>query len=41
MENLAKLTDDEMIEYITLAGCTLNRSPKKNWVENEGGLPEY
>lgn len=24
-----------------LAGCSLNRSKGKNWVENEGGLPEY
>jgi hypothetical protein len=24
-----------------MAGCSLDRSSKHNWVENEGGLPEY
>lgn len=24
-----------------MAGCTLNKSSKHNWVEDEGGLPEY
>jgi len=23
------------------AGCSLDSSPKKNWVENSGGLPDY
>ena len=29
-------------QFVSLAGCTLDRSPgKSNWVEEEGGLPEY
>lgn len=28
-------------EAIILAGCSLNVSPKKNWVEKKGGLPPY
>lgn len=24
-----------------MAGCSLNKSSKHNWVEDEGGLPEY
>jgi uncharacterized protein YdaT len=24
-----------------MAGCSLNKSSKHNWIENEGGLPEY
>lgn len=28
--------------YVKLAGCTLERVPgKNNWVEEQGGLPEY
>jgi hypothetical protein len=26
---------------VTGAGCSLNESPKKNWVEKDGGLPPY
>lgn len=29
-------------QFVALAGCTLARTPgKDNWVEEEGGLPEY
>lgn len=28
-------------QFVSLAGCTLERSAKTNWVEEEGGLPEY
>jgi len=30
-----------MLSGVTGAGCSLNRSPKKNWVERGGGLPKY
>ncbi len=30
--------DDDLV---ALVGCTLDRSPKSNWVEDSGGLPEY
>jgi len=32
---------DELDLIVSLAGCTLNKSPGKNWVEGAGGLPEY
>lgn len=28
-------------DLIMAAGCSLDRSPKSNWVEEAGGLPEY
>ncbi len=28
-------------DVVLLVGCSLDRSPGKNWVENSGGLPEY
>jgi hypothetical protein len=33
----------DLEDKLTLAGCTLASSPGKNdnWVEDEGGLPEY
>lgn len=35
--------DREDLDFIQLsaARCSLDRSPKKNWVEEEGGLPNY
>lgn len=40
---MTSLTDDTaMIVWLSgAAGCSLNESPKKNWVENDGGLPNY
>lgn len=35
------LSDDDMVDMLVLAGCSLNASPKKNWVEKSGGLPAY
>ena len=35
---------DELVgfSFVSLAGCTLERVPgKNNWIEQEGGLPEY
>ncbi len=32
---------DDLDLIVEFAGCTLNKSPGKNWVENNGGLPEY
>ncbi len=32
-------TDIELV--VQLAGCSLDESPGKNWVERSGGLPEY
>ncbi len=32
---------DEIDLLIALAGCTLNKKPGSNWVEDNGGLPEY
>lgn len=32
---------DELDLIVSLAGCTLNEKPGKNWVEKEGGLPDY
>jgi hypothetical protein len=33
--------ETEGYNFVALAGCTLERKPGKNWVEEEGGLPEY
>ncbi len=30
--------DDDLV---ALVGCSLDRSPKSNWVQDSGGLPEY
>ena len=44
---LAALSEDEKEELVgfslvSLAGCTLERKPgKNNWIEEQGGLPEY
>jgi hypothetical protein len=41
------LSQDELVEFsgfefVSLAGCTLAEKPgTSNWVEEEGGLPEY
>lgn len=36
------MTDDfDLILLAAGAGCSLDSSPKKNWVENSGGLPNY
>ncbi len=32
---------DELELIVDLAGCSLDESPKENWVEKNGGLPEY
>ncbi len=32
---------DELDLIVELAGCSLDESPGKNWVESNGGLPEY
>ncbi len=32
---------DEVDLVASFAGCSLDRSPGKNWVEGAGGLPEY
>lgn len=37
---LSKLYSDDHEMIVELAG-RLDWSPKKNWVENEGGLPKY
>lgn len=35
------LTNDDVVLIVELSrGSTLDRSPKKNWVELEGGLPK-
>jgi hypothetical protein len=33
--------DRDEVDLIRLAGCTLDRSPGSNWVQESGGLPEY
>ena len=34
--------EEDFEGYVKFAGCTLERKPgKNNWVEEEGGLPEY
>lgn len=40
---MSTTTDDvEMIVWLSGAGgCSLDSSPKKNWVEKSGGLPNY
>ena len=40
MENFLVLSDDDRY-MIALVGCSLDRSPGKNWVENSGSLPDY
>lgn len=37
------LTDHELVVFLAGAGggCSLDRSPKSNWVEKDGGLPNY
>lgn len=37
---MGELDFDERMLIISLAGCSLNEKPGKNWVEDEGGLPE-
>lgn len=37
---MADTQDYELILKLS-AGCSLDSSPKKNWVENSGGLPNY
>ncbi len=32
---------DDLDMVVALAGCSLDESPGKNWVESSGGLPEY
>jgi hypothetical protein len=32
---------DELDLIVELAGCSLDESPGKNWVQNAGGLPNY
>ena len=35
-------TDSDLILLLAAAGpCSLDSSPKKNWVEKAGGLPNY
>lgn len=34
-------TDDYETILLLSGGCSLDSSPKKNWVENAGGLPTY
>jgi len=41
LKEVIKLADEEFILKFTPGPCSLNRSPKKNWVENAGGLPNY
>jgi hypothetical protein len=39
---MAFRSDIEFVVFLSGAtGCSLDSSPKKNWVENEGGLPDY
>lgn len=33
--------DRDEVDLIRLAGCTLDRSPGSNWVQDSGGLPRY
>src|SRR3972149_12236681 len=40
-KEVTEMTDKEFILKFTPGPCSLNRSPKKNWVENAGGLPNY
>lgn len=35
------ISDFDLIVALSGGGCSLNRSPKSNWVEKDGGLPEY
>ena len=36
--DMNEFTQDEVLYF---AGCSLDSSPKSNWVEKRGGLPEY
>jgi hypothetical protein len=37
-----QIEETEGYQFVALAGCTLERVPgKQNWIEQEGGLPEY
>ncbi len=40
MNDELNLSFDEEMLIIQLAGCSLDSSPGKNWVESEGGLPQ-
>ncbi len=35
------LTSDDHALIVAFAGCSLDESPGSNWVQKEGGLPEY
>ncbi len=32
---------DDLDLVVAFAGCSLDRSPNSNWVQESGGLPEY
>jgi hypothetical protein len=36
-------SDNDLVVFLSSggAGCSLDSSPKKNWVEKDGGLPDY
>lgn len=40
---MTTMTDNDLVVFLAAgsAGCSLNTSPGKNWVEKEGGLPNY
>lgn len=41
MNTTVIFTRDDMDLIVAFAGCSLDESPGKNWVERGGGLPEY
>lgn len=41
MDRIVIFSRDDLDLIVEFAGCTLNKSPGKNWVESSGGLPEY
>jgi hypothetical protein len=36
-----RLTSEDYDLIVAFAGCSLDKSPGKNWVEEAGGLPDY
>lgn len=41
LEERLALSALDVMDIVMAAGCSLERKAGKNWVEEEGGLPEY
>ncbi len=41
MAQQIEIAADDQALIVAFAGCSLDESPGKNWVEKQGGLPEY